>query len=35
MVEQVTTDDARISMSFNTFYKGKIGDETDLTALIL
>jgi uncharacterized protein (TIGR02466 family) len=35
MVEQVTTDDTRISMSFNTFYKGKIGDETALTALIL
>jgi uncharacterized protein (TIGR02466 family) len=35
MVEQVTTDDTRISMSFNTFYKGTIGDETALTALIL
>jgi len=35
MVEQVTTDDTRISMSFNTFYKGTIGDATALTALIL
>jgi len=35
MVEQVTTDDTRISMSFNTFYKGTIGDATALTALTL
>jgi uncharacterized protein (TIGR02466 family) len=35
MVERVTTDDIRISMSFNTFYKGTIGDERALTALIL
>ena len=33
MVEQVTTDDTRISMSFNTFYKGTIGDELALTGL--
>jgi len=35
MVEQVTTDDTRISMSFNTFYRGTIGDATALTALTL
>jgi uncharacterized protein (TIGR02466 family) len=35
MVERVTTDDTRISMSFNTFYKGTIGDATALTALTL
>ena len=33
MVEQVTTDDTRISLSFNTFYKGNLGDELALTAL--
>lgn len=35
MVEQVTTDDTRISLSFNTFYRGTIGDETALTGLTL
>ncbi len=35
MVEQVTTDDIRISLSFNTFYKGTIGDELALTALTI
>ena len=35
MVPEVTSEDTRISMSFNTFYKGNLGDEKGLTALIL
>lgn len=35
MVPEVKSEDTRISMSFNTFYKGNLGDEKGLTALIL
>lgn len=35
MVEQVTGDDIRISLSFNTFPKGNIGEEIKLTGLNL
>lgn len=35
MVEQVTGDDTRISLSFNTFPKGNIGEEIKLTGLKL
>ncbi len=35
MVEQVTGDDTRISLSFNTFPKGNIGEEIKLTGLNL
>jgi len=35
MVEQVKGEDTRISLSFNTFPKGIIGDEIDLTGLQL
>lgn len=35
MVEQVTGDDTRISLSFNTFPKGNIGEEVKLTGLNL
>ena len=35
MVEQTESQDTRISLSFNTFLKGLIGDEPTLTALHL
>jgi len=35
MVEQVKGDDTRISLSFNTFPRGIIGEEIDLTSLKL
>ena len=35
MVETVQTDETRISISFNTFLKGYVGDELSLTALHL
>jgi hypothetical protein len=35
MVEQVKGEDTRISLSFNTFPKGIIGDEIALTTLKL
>tara|TARA_R110000868_G_C10700394_1_gene749058 strand:- start:20 stop:619 length:600 start_codon:yes stop_codon:yes gene_type:complete len=35
MVATTSGEDDRISMSFNTFYKGKLGDEVALTALTL
>jgi hypothetical protein len=34
-VNQVTTDDTRISISFNTFLRGQIGDDDTLTCLTL
>jgi hypothetical protein len=33
MVEQTESKDTRISLSFNTFLKGYIGEENSLTAL--
>jgi hypothetical protein len=33
MVEQTESKDTRISLSFNTFLKGYIGEEASLTAL--
>lgn len=33
LVEEVTTETTRISISFNTFFKGYIGEETNLTLL--
>ena len=35
MVATTSGEDDRISMSFNTFYKGKLGDEVALTGLTL
>jgi len=35
MVEKVNGDDTRISLSFNTFPRGIVGDEIDLTSLKL
>jgi uncharacterized protein (TIGR02466 family) len=35
MVQTVETDETRISISFNTFLKGYIGDDLDLTGLYL
>ena len=35
MVEQVTADEVRISIAFNTFLKGNLGDNKDLTELKL
>jgi uncharacterized protein (TIGR02466 family) len=35
MVEQIEGEDTRISLSFNTFPKGIIGDETNLSSLKL
>jgi ectoine hydroxylase-related dioxygenase (phytanoyl-CoA dioxygenase family) len=32
-VEEVTTETTRISISFNTFFKGHIGEESNLTLL--
>lgn len=34
MVEQTVSDDTRISLAFNTFLKGKIGDNFELTELL-
>jgi uncharacterized protein (TIGR02466 family) len=34
MVEQTITDDTRVSLAFNTFLRGKIGDELQLTELL-
>jgi predicted 2-oxoglutarate/Fe(II)-dependent dioxygenase YbiX len=35
MVQQVTADEDRISIAFNTFLKGNLGDNKDLTELKL
>ena len=35
MVETVQSDETRISISFNTFLKGTIGDEQSLTELLI
>jgi len=35
MVSEVTTEDTRISLSFNTFFKGQIGEIDNLTRLII
>jgi uncharacterized protein (TIGR02466 family) len=35
MVEPTTTGEERISLSFNTFLKGSVGQQVDLTELIL
>jgi uncharacterized protein (TIGR02466 family) len=35
MVESTTSDEERISLSFNTFLKGSIGEQTALTELII
>ena len=35
MVEPTTGEDDRISLSFNSFYKGKLGDDNMLTSLTL
>lgn len=35
MVETVTGDDTRISLAFNTFPVGNVGDELNLTGLNL
>jgi uncharacterized protein (TIGR02466 family) len=34
MVEPTTSDETRVSLSFNTFLRGKIGDERQLTELL-
>jgi uncharacterized protein (TIGR02466 family) len=34
MVEPTTNDETRVSLSFNTFLRGKIGDERQLTELL-
>jgi uncharacterized protein (TIGR02466 family) len=34
MVEPTTSDETRVSLSFNTFLRGKIGDEHQLTELL-
>jgi uncharacterized protein (TIGR02466 family) len=35
MVEKITTDEERISLSFNTFIKGPIGENYSLTELVI
>jgi hypothetical protein len=34
MVEQTTSDEERVSLSFNTFLKGSVGEQLALTELI-
>ena len=34
MVEQTISDDTRVSLAFNTFLKGNIGNNFELTELI-